>query len=563
MGYVALFKGTLSEAELHSLRLRLDAGRLSKARRGELVQHLPTGYVRQADGSIAFDPDQSVRDRIHLVFRQFSELGSMQKVLRFLVRRHLPLPRRQTSGHFAGETLWKEPSINAVQAILKNPAYSGAYAYGRRSIDRSRQTPGRPASGRLRRPRDQWLALVPDVYPAYISWADFERNQTTIAENRQAMDERLRRTQALRSGSALLTGLVRCGLCGHSLSVHYKQRRFQYVCQSAKHRYGQPTCQHLAGLRIDAAVVAEFFAVLESAQIDALERVTVQHAQHHREMLKHLGQEVTRLEYAATRAERQYDRVDPDNRLIAATLEAKWERALAECEQAKSRLAECQAQIPQAVPIPTELRSVFANVGQRLPDLWPNLSEEARKKLLRTLVTGVNLRREPDGFVQVRIVWQGGQVCERRVRLPVSTRRRSEHEAKIVARIRELVAAGHRDDAIAQPLNREGAVPCRGDQFTPQIVLKLRGRFFILLGLERIRRGEQHGAYTIAALARRLKVDAAWIYRAIAAGRIRIKRNPLYGCFLFPRTRKTVQDLQRLRRGELPHIAFPEVHCNG
>jgi len=556
-------KGTLSEAELHSLRLRLDAGRLSKAKRGELVQHLPTGYLRQPDGSTELDPDISVRDRIRLVFDKFAELGSMQKVVRHLAKNQLRLPRRQTSGLYAGEVIWKEASTNAVQVILKNPAYAGAFAYGRRIVDRSRQTPGRPASGRLRKPREQWLALVHDVYPAYITWADYERNQATIAENRQAMVERLTRKQALRTGAALLTGLVRCGFCGHALGVQYKDRRFQYVCLGARRQYAGPTCQYLSGPPLDEAVVREFFAILKPAQIDALDRVTAQHQAHHRELLKHLDQEVTRLEYAAKRAERQYDRVEPEYRLIAATLEKKWEHALAEWEQARNRLAEAKSNAPHSVPVPAELRTAFADVGNRLPDLWPSLSSEARKRLLRTLVTGVNLRREDDGLVQVRIVWVGGQVRECRVRLPISTRRRTENEAKIVARIRTLVDQGYRDAAIAKQLDCEGLVPCRATKFTPQIVLDLRGRHKIYLGLERIRRGTLPIAYTIAALARRLRVDSAWIYRGIHANRIRIERDKMYGCYLFPRTRETVQGLLQLRRGEISHIAFPRGHNNG
>src|SRR5512135_3577794 len=161
-------KGTLSEAELHSLRLRLDAGRLSKAGRGELVQHLPTGLVRDADGVAHLDPDESVRDRIRLVFAKFRELGSAQKVLRYLVANGLKLPRRQTSGLYAGVVLWKEPNSHALVSLLKNPAYAGAFAYGRRVTDPARQVPGRPATGTVRQPRDRWQALVKDVYPAYI-----------------------------------------------------------------------------------------------------------------------------------------------------------------------------------------------------------------------------------------------------------------------------------------------------------------------------------------------------------------------------------------------------------
>lgn len=556
-------KGTLSEAELHSLRLRLDAGRLSKARRGELVQHLPTGYVRQADGTVALDPDASVRERIRLVFTTFAELGSMQKVVRFLARQRLPLPRRQTSGLDAGQLLWKEATSNAVQVILKNPAYAGVFAYGRRIVDRSRQVPGRPATGRIRQPKDRWLAWVPGMYPAYITVAEYERNQATITESHQKMAERLSRTQAFRTGAALLTGLVRCGRCGHAMSVSYKDNRFQHVCRGAKHHSAGPTCQYLSGARLDDAVTRAFFAALSVASIDALDRVTAGHQAHHRELLAHLDQEVTRLAYAAKRAERQYDQVDPENRLIAATLEKKWEAALAEWEQATTRRSEAHARTPPSAPLPPELRAAFADVGPRLPELWPTLSGDARKRLVRTLVTGVNLRREDDGLVRIRIVWIGGEVTEHPVRLPISSRKRSEHEVRIVARIRELANAGHRDDGIATRLNAEGFTPCRGERFTGKIVRLLRNRHDVVLGLARIRRGEGSEFYTIAALARRLRVEPTWIYRRIRAKRIRVRRHPLFGCYLFPRTTALVDQFRQLRRGEVPHITIPQVHCNG
>lgn len=556
-------KGTLSEAELHSLRLRLDAGRLSKAKRGELVHHLPTGFVRDPEGQAQFDPDVSVQDRIRLVLHQFAELGSMQKVLRYLVRHSLLLPRRQTSGLYAGEVLWKEPSISAVNVILKNPAYAGAFAYGRRSADPTRQVPGRRATGRVRQPRERWLALVPDVYPAYISWAEYERNQATIAENRQKMAERLTRKQALRNGAALLTGLVRCGLCGHAMQVAYKDNRFQYLCHSAQKRYARPNCQYLSGRPIDDAVVQAFFRVLQPAEIDALEQVSARQAEHQQELVRHLEQEATRLAYAAHRTERQYNCVDPENRLIAATLEKKWESALAEWEQAKARLAEAKANIPQLVTIPHALREAFANVGRRLPDLWPGLSAEAKKRLLRTLVTGVNLRRDANGMVQIRIVWQGGLVSEHQVRLPVSTRRRSEVEAAIIARIRQLADHGHRDEAIAACLNREGFYPCRGVTFTVQIVVKLRFRYGIHLGLGRLHCGEMPVGYTITAMARLLRVDPGWIYRGLRTGCIRIGKDTRFGCYLFPRTRAAIQQMKELRKGSVSQVSFLQEHCDG
>jgi hypothetical protein len=166
----------MSEAELHSLRLRLDAGRLSKAKRGELVHHPRTGLVRTDDKTVIFDPDVCVQDRIRLVFQKYMELGTAGKVLHYLVHNNLKLPRCQRSGLYAGQTLWKDPSVSALYSILKNPAYAGAFAYGRRCTEPTRQIPGRPATGKIRRSQSEWLALVKDAYPAYITWEEHEKS---------------------------------------------------------------------------------------------------------------------------------------------------------------------------------------------------------------------------------------------------------------------------------------------------------------------------------------------------------------------------------------------------
>jgi DNA invertase Pin-like site-specific DNA recombinase len=556
-------KGTISEAELHSLRLRLNAGRLSKAKRGELVHHLPTGLVREADGLVLLHPDQAVQGRLRLVFAKFKELGSVSQVLRFLVKHNLKLPRWQTWGVHAREVLWKDPASYALYSMLKNPAYAGAFAYGRRVTDPSRQIPGRPATGLVRQPQERWQALVKDVYPAYITWEEYQQNQVTIAENRQKMVERLTRKQALRKGAALLTGLVRCGICGHTLQVLYKDRRFQYVCCAAQTRYAKPSCQYLPGRPVDAAVLQEFFRVLQPAEIDALERVSAEQAARHGELVQQLEHEVQRLEYAANRAERQYNCVDPENRLIASTLEKRWEGALAELEQAQARLAEAKATNPQPAALPQELRAAFADVGQRLPEVWSRLSIEAQKKLLRTLVTGVNLRRDTTGILQVRIVWRGGLVSEISVRVPVHSLRFSQREQEIVARVRELVDTVKDDAELAEQLNREGFFPCRGPRFTPQIVLKLRCRHHIWMGLGNLRRSERLPGYTIPEMARLIAIDASWIYRSIGQGRIAIDKDRHYGCYLFPRTRAAVRSMKQLRQGKVLQVSFRKEHCDG
>jgi DNA invertase Pin-like site-specific DNA recombinase len=556
-------KGTMSEAELHSLRLRLDAGRLSKAKRGELGQQVPTGLLRSSEGGVVFDPDESVQERIRLVFRKLLELNTVQKVLHYLVQHDLKLPRRQMSGLYAGDVLWKPPTRHALESILNNPAYAGAFAYGRRITDPVRQVPGRKATGRIRQPPAQWLALVRDVYPAYISWDDYEHIGAQLQENGQKMQDRLRSKGPCRNGNALLTGLVQCGMCGHRLNVSYQQERWRYACTVAPAHYGKASCQSVSGPPLDEAVVAEFFKALQPAQIDALEEVMRRQVEHQQELVRHLEKDVVRLEYAAKRAERQYNCVDPENRLITATLEKKWEEALTEWEQAKARWTCAEQATPAPVHLSSELREAFADVGRRLPDLWSNLANEAKKSLLRTLVNGVHVLRQHDGTAQLRIVWRGGLVTETSLQLPIRTLRQTALEKEIGAKIQQLAEEGLGNAAIAARLNDEGLRPCRGELFTEQIVLKTKARLGIVLKLEQVRRGNLDAGYTVREMAGFLKVDPSWIYRAIGVGQIELGKHPEYGCYLFPRNSSAIARMKELKDGKRRQVSFRKVHCDG
>jgi DNA invertase Pin-like site-specific DNA recombinase len=550
-------KGTMSEAELHSLRLRLDAGRLSKAKRGELVHHVPTGYVRTEDGKVILDPDQAVRERILLLFRKFLELGTMQKVLRYLVKAGLKLPRRQTSGLYAGDVLWKEPAIHALHSILKNPAYAGAFAYGRRVNDPTRQIPGRRASGKVRKPRSEWIALVRDVYPAYITWDEDDTIQRKIQENAQRMKELIFRKLALRKGEALLTGMVRCGKCGAHMSVSYKERgRYLYTCARARSRYGRPSCQFIPGDTVDGLVVREFLQALQPVEIDALEAVTARSRESQGETVAQLEKEEARLVYEARRAERQYNLVDPENRLIAASLEKKWENALRELEEARLRLAQARAARPAPVRIPDDLKRSFAEAGRRMPEIWSRLRVQARKALLRTLVSGVNLLRREDRTLDVRIAWRGGLATEAKLRVRVFTLRGTDRNATVVARMRELAEQGLGNDAIAERLNAEGFLPARGDEFTRPIVVKIRLDEGIPLVAQKVRDGGLAEGYTVREVTRLLGVNRCWIYGIVREGRLKAHKDPKYGAYLFPRGRDTIEQLRRLRNHEIQHLWF-------
>jgi hypothetical protein len=348
------------------------------------------------------------------------------------------------------------------------------------------------------------------------------------------------------------------------MAVAYKTNRVQYICNDRRTEYGKPSCQFLSGERIDTAVVEEFFGALAPANINALEKVSAKQRTRHREQIRHLRQEVKRLEFTAARTQRQYDSVDPENRLIAATLEKKWEQALLDLETAKNQLAEAEATTPQAIAIPADLREAFADIGLRLPELWPRLSHEARKSLLRTLVERVNLLRDEEGVCQIRIVWRGALVTETSIRVPVHSLRYSKTEKQVAKRIRELTEQGRHIPDIVDALNAEGYRPCRGGQFTQQIVNKLKHRYQIISNFEKVRRGERPtNTYTLKEMAQQIEIDPSWIYRKISRGSIRIKKDPVCGCYLFPRTKRCVSQVMRLKNGRLPHISIPKVHHDG
>lgn len=375
-------KGTLSEAELHVLRQRMDAGRLEEARRGELVQHVPTGYVRDENGRVLLDPDASVQAAIHLVFERFRTLGTAEKVVRFFARSGLLLPRHQTGGAFAGQTLWPRPTSAAVLEILHNPAYAGAFVYGRRPGDPRRRALGKPGAA-PRQPPERWRVLIHDAHPAYISWEDWERNQAQLRATDARYDERFA-PGVPREGRATLAGLLRCQRCGMQLKVSYR-RPHRYRCDGLARHYGSEQCFCVPGPPVDEAVREVVFEALRAEQIDILDRVLAQRASSEHAVDAEWRRRLERTRYDVRLAERRYRAVDPDNRLVAATLEREWNRALAELEGAETAYAAHQKAADQERTLAwtPELRDELRHLGQSLPNLWPTLTNAERARLLR------------------------------------------------------------------------------------------------------------------------------------------------------------------------------------
>ena len=294
--------------------------------------------------------------------------------------------------------MWKKPSAAAIYEMLCNPAYAGAFVYGRRPKDPDRKIPGRHATGVVRKPMNEWAYIKHDVYPAYISWEQFLANQAKMHDNAMRHDERTRPGRgAPRNGAALLQGLATCGECGHIMRAVYKPG-VRYICHGLTKEFAEPMCASMDGPSIEALVVQAFFAAIQPAQLDALEALLAQRRQERAQVERHWEQQLQRATYEAQLARRRYESVDPGNRLVAAELERRWEEklvALRETQEAAERFR----QEPAAPDFAPELRQQLAHIAQHLPELWHSgrLTNEHKKQLLRSLIARVILKRVAAG----------------------------------------------------------------------------------------------------------------------------------------------------------------------
>jgi DNA invertase Pin-like site-specific DNA recombinase len=543
-------KGTMSEAELHWLRQRLEAGRLNQIQRGAYRQTLPTGLVRLPDSRVVKDPDDQVRHVLELLFGKFEELGSVGKVIRYLRQNQILLPRRQCAGPHAHELLWKVASEAAVTAILTNPAYAGAFAYGRRQGDATLRQAGRPASGKRRKAQAEWIHLEPDAYPAYITWERYLANQDRLHQNGLRFSEQRARAQGVaRNGPGLLQGLVICGQCGHHMQTVYKHTP-RYVCRGLmRTAEGKRDCNSMRAPVVDEAVVQAFFEAIQPAQLDALEAYLAQQQAQRDQLDRHWQERLRRAQYEAHLAQRQYDAVDPDNRLVAAELERRWEAALSQVRQTEADYQRFQ-QTPAPDPLPPALRETFRELHQRLPTLWPQLTSAHKKELLRSLVQCVILRHTTPDEVEVRIVWISGCYTDKVRITPIRREADVTRHAEMVQRVQVLWQAGQTDEQIAQRLTSEGFHSARSLDVRPKTVMKIRLAQQWYTPFEQVRGAAQvDGRWTIPGLAQRLGVDGSTVYRFITAKGVIppecVERDTLTGRYLI---RDDAELLDRLQQ---------------
>ena len=466
-------KGTMSEAELHVLRARLNGGIRNKAARGELRRGLPVGFVwGEADGEVRFHPDEAVVTAIRNVFAHFAETGSARRVWLWFRSEGLTFPLQM---HQGAEIRWVEASYTAIHHVLTNPAYAGAYAYGK-----SRQETILDAAGARRKrvrqlPRSEWQVLIPDHHPGFIDWPTYEANQDRIAKNTRPRGHKA--GGAVREGSALLQSLASCGHCGRRLHTHYRGRSSApgYHCPGKILVEGRGVyCLNIGGIQIDEAVTRAFIAALEPAKLAATLAAAERLEANRETTLKQWRLGVERASYEASRAERRYRAVDPDNRLVARGLEREWEESLSALEAAKVELARREGARPRVLS--TDERNHLLALGADLATVWhaATTTPRDRKELLRALLEEVIVKVERDkATARLTLRWKGGALNEIDLALPRSRPATIRTDEDTIALVRRL-AVHYPDTVIAGILNRQGRTTAYGHRFEAGRVGNLR-----------------------------------------------------------------------------------------
>jgi len=471
-------KGTMSEAELHVLRARLNGGIRNKAARGELRRGLPVGFVwGEADGEVRFHPDEAVVTAIRCVFARFAEMGSARRVWLWFRFEGLKFPLQM---HARAEIRWVEASYTAIHHVLSNPVYAGAYAYGK-----TRQETILDSSGARKKrirclPRSEWQVFIREHHPGFIDWRTYEANQQRLAQNTRP--EPHKGGGAVREGGALLQGLASCGHCGRRLHTHYRGRNSApgYHCAGKALVEGRGVyCLSVGGVQIDDAVTKAFIAALEPAKLAAAVAAAERLEADRDAALKQWRLAVERASYEARRAERRYRAVDPDNRLVARGLEREWEEALKALEAAKADLARRESERPHVIT--QQERGRLLSLGPDLVSVCNanTTTPRDRKELLRTLIDEVIIKVDRDAFAaHLALRWKGGALTEIDLALPRSRPATIRTDEDTVALLRRL-AAHYPDAVIAGILNRQDRTTAYGHRFDRNRVGNLRRQWKI------------------------------------------------------------------------------------
>jgi DNA invertase Pin-like site-specific DNA recombinase len=516
--------GLMSEAELHQIRVRLHQGERQKAMRGELRLPLPAGLAHGPGGEVVLSPDEEVQARLRLVFDLFRKLQSAKAVMRELQRNGLLLPVRPIRGPAPHGVVWVAPDGFRVLQILKRPSYAGAYVWGQRRQDPARRRAGAPRGATVKVPAERWPVCLRDAHPGYIGWEEFLANQERLAGNvaRHAAG----RPGVPRRGCALLQGIASCGRCGRRMSLHYSGPRGDYPiyrCGADHARNGRPRCQEVRALAVDAEVERVLLDALAPDRVALAVAAVGQIEAETRALERQWALRRERARYEAERARRQYDAVEPENRLVARTLERAWEEKLRQAEAVEHAHEAWRRELPGAMG-EAECDEVRV-LAHDLPGVWRAATAEERKHILRLVVREVALDQKRErGLVWVRITWQTGAASEHRLRRRVQGYAEYTDTARLERRIRELNAAGMMDREIADSLSAEGIATAHGTPFSGENVHVRRKRWGIptvkINGVDANPPRWPGGSYSVQGAAAALGVTAQTVFKWLRKGRL-------------------------------------------
>ena len=507
-------KGTMSEAELHVLRARLLGGQRAKASRGELELALPIGLVYGPDAKVLLDPDQQVQGAIRSFFETFCRTGSASATVRSFREQGLLFPRRLRTGPHKGELVWSPLLHWRTLGVLRNPRYAGAFAYGRTT---SRRTVGGRALMR-RLPREEWHTLIRDAHPGYISWAEYEENLRRLRENAQAHGKE-RRKSPPREGPALLQGLVICGRCGERMTIRYQSAGGElvpeYVCQKQAVEKAQPLCQRLLGGELDRAIGELLVEIVSPLALEVALAVQEELNTRADEADRLRRQQVERARYEAELAQRRYLRVDPDNRLVADSLEADWNaklRALVAAQEEYERQRQAEGLL-----LDDEKRAQVLALATDFPRLWrdPATPQRDRKRLVRLLIEDVTLLRCEGLVAQVRFC--GGATRTITLPLPLPAWQLRQTPAEVVKEVDRLLE-DHTDGEVVEILNARGFRPGVAGRFSRFIIGDIRRCYDLE---DRHTRLRNRGLLTLEEMAVHLGVCTATVKSWRRAGLLR------------------------------------------
>ena len=506
-------KGQLAQMELHVMSSRLHGAKRHAAERGELHFPLAVGLLYDDEGNTILDPDQEVQAAIADLFKAFLQTGSAYGVVGVFKNRRFP--RRAYGGAWAGELRWGRLTHARVLGVLSNPSYAGAYVYGRYRSRRVVRPDGAIVTRTVELPRSEWAIVIQDHHEGYISWEQFLANEQRLAANNNRKGQR-----PPREGGALCQGILRCGACGGSMTTLHRREGSYYECgQSRADHVNTPGCRSVKASVVDELISRRLLEALAPEEIALALAAADEHADRRARSDRVYELRVERARYEAIRAERAFYACEPDNRLVARSLENRWEQKLRELKDAEAELAE------HVVPSAEPSREQIEALANDLPALWaaPSTAHRDRKRLLRALIADVTLTSQPEGReLQVGIRWRSGASEQHTIQRPPKPADAQRTPSPAVDLTRRL-ATDHANAQIAEQLNAAGLRTGKGEPFDERAVRWLRWRYRILTGPEQLL---NDGEVTVTRLAERLGISHSVVYAWISTGKLTARRGP-------------------------------------